>query len=126
MDPEADARHLASSSVTHDLIPSPASDWNKLEITDSSVHGKGIHARRDIAPGELVALVYKHEPRGLLPIVRTVLGRYTNHQEEANTTPVTIGTEVWLRANDHIAAGEEVFVNYPAAERAAMRACRKH
>ncbi len=125
MDPEADAKFLALSSSTYDLIPSPASDWNKLEIADSSVHGKGIHARQDIAPGELVALVYKHEPRDLLPIVRTVLGRYTNHQEDANTTPVTIGTGVWLRANQHIAAGEEVFCNYPAAERAAMRACRK-
>lgn len=78
-----------------------------IRVVRSDVHGEGVFAQRDIQKGEVIG-------NAAIDGKRTFLGRYTNHSDNHNAkfyfsrkTHSSI-----LTAEDDIAEGEEIFVNY--------------
>lgn len=78
-----------------------------IRVLNSDVHGEGVFAERDIQKGEVIG-------NASIGAKRTFLSRYTNHSDNHNAkfyfsrkTHSSI-----LKAEDDIAEGEEIFVNY--------------
>lgn len=97
-----------------------------LQVSNSSLHGKGVFAKQDIKPGTLVGFFkgkilkatvndihviwYEDEKSGeeIGLLVRNRL-KYLNHSKKANAE---IGDDFGIRATKKIRTGTEVTINY--------------
>lgn len=93
-----------------DQIPMP-DGVDALELRDSPIHGSGMFATRDIAPGECIAPVR-------LAGKRTPAGRYINHSARPNCAFVAQANgDLMLEAVEPIARGAEITNCYRQAMR---------
>jgi hypothetical protein len=91
-----------------DLIPMP--DDVDVEVRESSLHGRGLFALREFAPGE-------HICPGRMAGCRTPAGRFTNHSAEPNAAPTNVGDDIGVIAVRRICPGDEITVDYRASMR---------
>lgn len=81
-----------------------------LEIRHSVRHGKGIHARRDIARGE--NMWARHSG------VWSAFGRFANHSKRPNMNPFGGKDEMVFIVNEDVPEGVELLVNYRDVKKA--------
>jgi hypothetical protein len=94
---------LSAHERTDDLIefPSPVG----VSVAESAISGKGLIAGQEFTPGSVIA-------PASLGGKRTPAGRYTNHSLSPNATVRREGNDFYFLANQHIAPGTEVTIDY--------------
>lgn len=81
-----------------------------VTIKNSSIHGLGLFATKDIPKGFNLG---KTHIKVYAEIVRTPLGGFYNHSEEPNAVKKPVGQTKWnLVTKRDIKAGEEITVKY--------------
>lgn len=96
------------------LIRFNLTDYSALnyELTDSKISGKGIHAKKEFAPGEDIGTVIDYW-FGTVPNITASLGRWINHSYSPNADVVTDSNNNYiLRANKDIYIGDEITADY--------------
>ena len=74
---------------------------------ESSIHGKGVFAKKDIAKGEVIGL------GSIDGKCKTTLGRYTNHSNKNNAMFYYLhNTDVIMIARENISKFNEILINY--------------
>jgi hypothetical protein len=99
---------------TEDQIPFEQGGY-QVQIGDSPIHGKGIFATGNFAPGDTIAM-------GRIGSKRTPVGRFTNHSMTPNAGPILLDNgDIAVIALRTIygcqggALGEEITIDYRAA-----------
>ena len=83
------------------------------EIKPSPIHGQGVFATRDFKNGETIGLLLKHIPSNIyIQFKRTLLGRYVNHQPEANAELVKNGDDYYLVCIKEVPVNTELVTDY--------------
>ena len=87
-----------------------------FEVRHSSIHGKGVFAVSDLLPGDVVGVALVHAGDSGDPdkdLVRTTLGKYSNHSSRPNATLTSIAPgRLAIAALRPIAEDEEILVDY--------------
>jgi len=81
-------------------------DVDGVEVLDSSIHGKGVFAKKAFLKGEKISLAR-------IGNLRTAVGRYCNHSSQANAE-MTMNTNgyVALICSSDILSGDEILTDY--------------
>jgi len=93
-------------------------DGKKFAVKESSIHGMGAIATKNIKKGELVGMAVTDE-KALEPTqahlwrdARTKLGKYLNHKNKENASFKSENNTLNIYAKNTINKGEEITVNY--------------
>ena len=93
---------------------------SKFVIADSSIHGKGVFANKDLYKGERIGLGINFI-FGLFPLITNYLGSWINHCDKSNVelewddsldAYIKEGEGWYLIANKNIKQGTELLLNY--------------
>lgn len=104
--------------TSNDTIPDYRPLPECLTVGKSDLHGLGIIAV-DHIPEEVVlgiTHVYDTDPTFMCNLIRTPLGGFLNHSDNANCSMYLYGRFYYLKADRDIKPGEELTVNYKKSE----------
>jgi SET domain-containing protein len=83
-----------------------------LTIKDSKVHGLGLFAKQDIVKGVTLGISHVHNEDFENNYVRTPLGGFINHSDNANAKLLKVNNNLLLTTKRFIQKGEEIFTTY--------------
>lgn len=101
--------HSDMEAAKHLEIPFPFGSY-QVCVSDSSVHGKGLFATGFLDEGYLIPARINGK--------KTPAGRYTNHSDYPNLSPVNIGNDLYFEVIGDVAgmsggiSGDELFIDY--------------
>jgi uncharacterized membrane protein (UPF0127 family)/acylphosphatase len=118
--------NLVRSEEEADALLDKGAGSEDFKIADSDIHGKGAIATRDIPAGTSLGVIFLRQPEPEIlekystvdetdGYYRTKLGRYLNHQDDANTRIVSIGPLSLAMTKRAVKAGEELTTEYSQA-----------
>lgn len=106
------ARMISENPRTQ--MPMPVNE-DKTEIRRSAIEGDGVFSTEDMDVGCRIGPVR-------IGVLRTPIGRYTNHSANPNCEFKIVGTDVHAFARRPIAQGEEITVCYRQARKVSIEA----
>lgn len=80
-------------------------------VGDSKIHGKGVLATRNLAPGSLIGVGIGFR-MGFIPYVTSDFGAWINHSYQPSACLLLKDGNYWVVATRHISKGEEISVDY--------------
>jgi len=83
-----------------------------LKLKDSSIHGLGLFANKNIKKNVCLGVTHIQDDRFEDSYIRTALGAFFNHSETPNVDIVAAGDILLLVSNRDIAQGEEITARY--------------
>lgn len=98
-------------------IDTPTGEWAAYYIGESTREGMGVFANQDFAPGDRIGTVR-------VGLMRTPVGRYTNHSVSPNCEFRIEGNNIAAYAIRPINKGQEVTVCYRLARKVNVEASR--
>lgn len=83
-----------------------------VTIRNSSIHGLGLFATKDILPETNIGITHVRDSRFEDGYIRTPLGGFFNHSEEPNCKVIHDEEYIHLVTLTHIMAGDEILAFY--------------
>lgn len=80
-------------------------------VGPSKIHGQGVLATRDLAPGSLIGVGIGFR-MGLIPIITEDFGAWINHSSKPSGCLMLLDGNYWIVATRYISTGDEITVDY--------------
>lgn len=80
-------------------------------IGPSKIHGQGVLATRDLAPGSLIGVGIGFR-LGFIPIITQDFGAWINHSYKPSACLMFFNGNYWIVATRSIPKGDEISVDY--------------
>lgn len=80
-------------------------------VGPSKIHGNGVLATRELAPGSLVGVGIGFLI-GFIPLVTSDLGAWVNHSYKPSCSLLLLNGNYWIVASSQIEVGQEITVDY--------------